>query len=125
MTDQSASMVIVAQLIAAWEARDVEAIAACFTENGVWHNMPYAPIAGRDAIKAATAGFLNGAAEVRFEVRYAAEVAPGVVMNERTDIFRRENEPEIRLAVTGVFETQGGMIREWRDYFDPAGMGAS
>ena len=54
------------RLIAGWEALDVAAICACFTEDAVWHNMPYAPIEGREAIRASIARFLDGAQEVRF-----------------------------------------------------------
>ncbi len=117
------SVVLVDQMIAAWQALDSEAVKACFTEDGVWHNMPYAPIAGRDAIGVAAAKFLSGVIECRFEILHSGEVAPGVVMNERIDIFRRIDGQELRFPVAGVFEVEDGLIRIWRDYFDSAIMG--
>ncbi len=117
------SVVIVEQMIAAWQALDSDAVKACFTEDGVWHNMPYAPIAGRDAIGVAAAKFLSGVTECRFDILHSGEIAPGVVMNERVDIFRRTDGQELRFPVAGVFEIQDGLIRIWRDYFDSAIMG--
>jgi limonene-1,2-epoxide hydrolase len=122
MTDPSASLAIVERLIAAWESRDVAAIAACFAIDGVWHNMPYPPILGRDAIGASVGRFLAGVEQVNFDVRHAGVVAPGVVMNERVDSFRQRDGRELSIPVTGVFELRDGLIQVWRDYFDSAVM---
>jgi limonene-1,2-epoxide hydrolase len=121
MTD----LATVNRLIAGWEARDVEAICACFTPDAVWHNMPMPPIEGLAAIRELIARFLGDAEEVRFEVRYAFEVAPGVVMTERVDIFRQKDGKQMRLPVMGVFELEGGLIKAWRDYYDSAAMAAT
>jgi limonene-1,2-epoxide hydrolase len=43
-----------------------------------------------------------------------------VVMNERTDVMRRQDGHEIALPVMGVFEVRDGRIAAWRDYFDLA-----
>src|SRR5579863_9591144 len=120
MSGKSPSLDIVEQMIAGWQALDGQAVAACFTEDGVWHNMPYAPIAGRDAIAVAVGRFLSGMTACRFEVLHSGETAEGVVMNERVDIFTRTDGHEQRFAVAGVFEVQAGLIRNWRDYFDSA-----
>jgi limonene-1,2-epoxide hydrolase len=122
MTDPSASLAIVERLIAAWESRDVAAISACFAIDGVWHNMPYPPILGRDAIGASVGRFLAGVEQVNFDVRHAGVVAPGVVMNERVDSFRQRDGRELSIPVTGVFELRDGLIQVWRDYFDSAVM---
>ena len=120
MLEISENIAAVDRLISAWEAVDGDAIAACFTEDGVWHNMPYAPVTGREAIRVAVSRFLAGMAEAHFEVRFSGEVAKGVVMNERVDIFRRVDDTELRFAVMGVFEVREGLIANWRDYFDSA-----
>lgn len=124
MAEPSSSLAVVDRLIAGWEARDPDAVAACFPEDGVWHNMPYAPLVGRVAIRGAAAKFLEGMTAARFDVRHSGEVSPGVVMNERVDIFWREDGTELRFAVMGVFEVRGGLIAVWRDYFDSAVMAA-
>jgi limonene-1,2-epoxide hydrolase len=120
MSRKSPGIAIVEQLIEGWQALDSRAVAACFPVDGVWHNIPYPPIVGREAIGIAAAKFLSGFIECRFEIRNAGEVAPGVVMNERVDIFLRADGQEQRFAVAGVFEIQDGLIQVWRDYFDSA-----
>ena len=123
MPQNSPSVAVVEQLIAGWQTLDSDAVAACFPEDGIWHNIPYPPIMGRSAIALAAAKFLTGFVACRFEIRHSGEIAPGVVMNERVDIFQRADGQELRFAVAGVFEVQDGLIRVWRDYFDSAIMG--
>jgi len=121
----SQAVAIVKQLISAWEALDTKAITACFPSDGIWHNMPYPPIEGREKIEAAVARFLGDTVECRFEILNLAEIAPGVVVTERVDIFRSKNGPELRLPVMGIFEVHDGLIRVWRDYFDSAPFAAT
>jgi limonene-1,2-epoxide hydrolase len=113
---------IVARLVQAWEARDADAVVACFLPDGVWHNMPYPPLTGRPAIHKTAAGFLATATSVRFEIHHQASAGPDVILNERSDIFVQNDGREIVFRVMGVFEIEDGLIRVWRDYFDPAAM---
>jgi limonene-1,2-epoxide hydrolase len=115
---QLPSLIAVSRLIAAWEALDVDAIMECFTQDAVWHNMPYAPIVGHGAIRAAVAKFLNDMTGCVWEVRLSAASGPNVVMNERIDRFATRSGGVIIIPVTGVFEIRGGRVRVWRDYFD-------
>lgn len=124
MTSQSPGCDLVATLVAAWERRDAEAIASCFNDDGIWHNMPYAPVIGRAAIAAAISRFLDQVEDVRFDVRLIAEATPGVVVAERNDIFAMKDGRRIDIPVMGVFEIAGGGISAWRDYFDAAAMDA-
>ena len=123
MTDRSASAVV-DRLIAAWEARDVDAIAACLAPDAVWHNMPHAPIIGRDAIAAAIGRFLADMVAVDFRILHAGEIGPRIVMNERVDSFTRRDGTRLVIPVAGVFEVEHGAVRSWRDYFDAAQAGA-
>ena len=116
----SQSIETVEKLIAAWSTLDAKAVADCFAKDGVWHNMPYAPLEGHEKISAAVSGFLATTEVCRFEVRHIAEIAPGVVVTERVDIFQDKSGKELRLPVMGVFEVSGGLIQVWRDYFDSA-----
>jgi limonene-1,2-epoxide hydrolase len=122
MTSRSAAVEIVAQMIAGWEALDANAVAACFTEDGVWHNMPYPPTSGRENIRAAVAGFLGSMTSAEFRIHHQGEISPGVVVNERSDIFQTKNGKQLDFPVMGVFEIEGGLIKSWRDYFDSAVM---
>lgn len=114
------SVETVARMIAGWEALDADAVAACFTEDGTWHNMPYAPISGRDKVRAAVAAFVGGMTSAEFRVHHQGEISPGVVVNERNDIFQTKDGKTLDFPVMGVFEMEGGLIRVWRDYFDSA-----
>lgn len=119
------AIAVVERLFAAWEVLDVQGVAASFTPDGTWHNMPYAPLDGREKIEAAVGKFLSDTIECRFEILNLAEIAPGVVVAERVDVFRSKDGPELRLPVVGVFETKGDLIKVWRDYFDSAPFAAT
>jgi limonene-1,2-epoxide hydrolase len=95
---------------------DADEIAAFFTDDAVYHNIPMDPIAGRDTIKTFIAGFAGGAEQIDFRVRNI--VADGdVVLTERVDVFQLPNG-KVELPVMGTFEVKDGKIAAWRDYFD-------
>ncbi|HEY7977675.1 MAG TPA: limonene-1,2-epoxide hydrolase family protein [Rhizomicrobium sp.] len=105
--------------IAAWEARDVEAILAGLAPDAIYHNIPMQALQGPDAIRAFIAPFLAGATHVEWTVHHIAETAAGVVLTERTDVFVMGTKT-ISLPVMGTFEFKDGLISAWRDYFDLA-----
>lgn len=117
MTDIS-PIARVRAMIAGWEALDAQAVAACFAEDGVWHNMPYPPINGRAAITASISRFIDTATKVDFVVHHIAEIAPGIVVTERNDIFSQKDGRMLDIPVMGIFEIVGDRIVAWRDYFD-------
>jgi len=100
----------------AWSVGDLDALVEYFTDDAVYHNIPIAPIQGRDAIKATIEGFTAGVDKVEFRVHHIATEG-NVVMTERTDVFITE-ERSIELPVMGTFEVIDGQISAWRDYFD-------
>jgi limonene-1,2-epoxide hydrolase len=107
----------VSRFCAAW-ANDLgaEDLAAFFTDDAVYHNIPMDPITGRDTIKSFIAGFAGGAEQIDFRVRNIA--ADGdVVLTERVDVFVMPNG-KVELPVMGTFEVKNGKIAAWRDYFD-------
>ncbi|MEZ5596213.1 MAG: limonene-1,2-epoxide hydrolase family protein [Pseudomonadales bacterium] len=108
----------VTALMRAFDARDLDAIEACFTPDAVYHNIPMEPVTGSAAIRASLAPFLGMASEIRFEVLQSAANG-SVVMNERVDRFL-VNGRWIAVRVMGVFEVSAAGITAWRDYFDLA-----
>ncbi len=102
----------------AFSGRDIEEILGFFTEDAVYHNIPIAPVEGRDAIRAVLAQFVGPATTAaKFEVRNLA-VSGRLVLTERVDRFTI-GDKRIELPVMGTFEVgSDGKIRAWRDYFD-------
>lgn len=92
-------------------------LAAYFTEDAFYHNIPLEPITGREAIAAFLAN-MGPFQPAGFEVKRQA-VSGNVVMNERVDRFTVGGRT-IELPVMGVFELRDGLIASWRDYFDLA-----
>ena len=100
----------------AWAKGDLDAIVAFFTDDAVYHNIPIAPVTGRDAIRATIEGFSAGVDSVEFRVLNIS-AAGSVVLTERVDAFITPTVT-IELPVMGTFEVVDGKIAAWRDYFD-------
>ena len=98
---------------------DVEELVGFFTEDAVYHNIPIAPVTGREAIASVLRQFLDPASEAEFEVLALASSGT-TVLTERVDRFVI-NDRKIELPVMGTFEvTPDGKLSAWRDYFDMA-----
>jgi len=118
---------VVRRFCAAWNA-DVGAaeLAAFFTDDAVYHNIPFAPVIGREAIGKNIGSFIRpgktaapGVVPVEsidFRIINIAANGP-VVMTERVDVFKLPNK-SFELPVMGTFEVRDGKIKAWRDYFD-------
>lgn len=107
---------VIEQFCEAWSRRDPAELAEYFTDDGVYHNMPIAPVAGKDSVKVFIQNFLATWTDTDWEILNIAEV-DGVVFCERLDKTKTTNG-DVDLPCVGVFEIQGGKIRVWRDYFD-------
>ena len=106
----------VLELIDGFNHIDMDRIIACFTEDAVYHNIPMEPVHGVDGIRAALGAFMSSASEVQWDV-LAVAANDGTVLTERVDKFK-VNDTWIELPVMGTFVVTGGLISEWRDYFD-------
>lgn len=109
---------VVRAFIAAWPEGDAGKLAAFFTEDAVYHNIPMEPVVGREVIEATFAGFMGMAEKIEFETLHLVSEG-SLVMTERVDRFANPGRT-IALPVMGVFEVEGGKIKAWRDYFDLA-----
>jgi limonene-1,2-epoxide hydrolase len=109
---------IVREFIAAWPRMDAKELASWFTEDGVYHNIPMEPVAGRAAIEQLIAGFTGMMSGTQWDI-----VSIGCdgdrVYAERIDHWHM-GERSFGLPCVGVFEMRGGKIAAWRDYFDMA-----
>jgi limonene-1,2-epoxide hydrolase len=112
---------LVCRFCAAWsEDRPTDELAAFFADDAVYHNIPLAPIAGREAIATTIDSFIRpgapGIEGIEFRVVNIAANGP-TVMTERVDVFRLLDK-SFELPVMGTFDVSEGKIRAWRDYFD-------
>ena len=112
---------VVRRFCAGWSdnIRTVE-LAAFFTGDAVYHNIPLTPITGRENIAENIDSFIRpgppGIESIEFRVINIAADGP-VVMTERVDVFRLPDKA-FELPVMGTFEVSDGKINAWRDYFD-------
>jgi limonene-1,2-epoxide hydrolase len=116
-TSDAALDAMIREFFMAWERRDVDHILSRFTGDAVYHNISMKPLVGKAEIRA----YLEEFADVppgRFEIRHQI-AAGGVVMNERIDHITIGGH-EIALPICGVFETEDGLIKAWREYYDSA-----
>src|SRR6476646_7212549 len=114
---------VVRRFCAAWSDNIGAAeLAAFFTDDAVYHNIPLAPVTGRAAIANTITSFIRpgapGIEAIEFRVINIAADGP-VVMTERVDVFRLPGK-SFELRVMGTFEINDGKIKAWRDYFDPS-----
>ena len=107
---------VVTSFCEAWKNVDLDRIVEFFTDDAVYHNIPVAPVTGKDAIRTTIAGFTQGVSSIEFRVDNIAANGD-VVLTERVDIFAM-GDKTISLPVMGVFELRDGKIAAWRDYFD-------
>jgi limonene-1,2-epoxide hydrolase len=112
---------VVRRFCAAWSDNMAAAeLAAFFTEDAVYHNIPLSPVIGRRDISNTIASVLRpgppGIEGIDFRVINIAANGQ-VVMTERVDVFTLPDK-SFELQVMGIFEVSGGKINAWRDYFD-------
>jgi len=97
--------------------RDLTAAAELTSETLKYHNVPMAPVYGRQAMIDTLGTVVNRADEVDWVVHNQA-AGGALVLNDRTDRFRRGTR-WYEIDVAGVFRVDGtGRIDLWRDYFD-------
>jgi limonene-1,2-epoxide hydrolase len=109
---------IVREFIGAWSRLDPAELAGYFADDGVYHNMPAGPVAGRDNVEKLIRGFIASWTETTWDVLNVL-CSGDVVIAERLDRTRAGGK-SVDLPCVGVFELEAGKIKTWRDYFDLA-----
>ena len=112
---------LVRRFCAAW-SNDAAAdtLAAFFTDDAVYHNIPLPPVTGRENIADNLDSYIRpgapGVEGIDFQLVNIAADGP-VVLTERWDVFKL-SDTSFGIAVMGTFEIRDGKISAWRDYFD-------
>lgn len=109
---------IVCDFIKAWSRLDVDELLTYFTEDGVYHNMPIAPVSGQAKLRPFISAFLKGWTATNWEILNLVS-SGDVVVVERIDRTKM-GQRSVDLPCCGVFEMSQGKIKVWRDYFDMA-----
>ncbi|HEB88913.1 MAG TPA: limonene-1,2-epoxide hydrolase [Deltaproteobacteria bacterium] len=107
---------IIREFITAWSRLDPEELAGFFCDDGVYHNMPAAPVEGRENVENFIRGFTATWTETTWDLLNILSRGD-VVVAERLD-RTRAGDKAVELPCVGVFELEGGKIKVWRDYFD-------
>ncbi len=114
----SSNETTIREFIVAWSRLDADELAAYFTDDGVYYNMPTEPVEGRENVRAFIAGFMGSWESTDWEILNI--IAEGdIVMVERVDHTVALGNI-IDLPCLGIFEMEDGKIKIWRDYFDLA-----
>ncbi len=101
----------------AWERADEAAILAAFSDDAVYHNIPYKPVSGTEKIKRAIQGFLKTGENMTFAISKMV-VAGDSVVTERVDGWTHKGKHN-SLPVLGILEfNAAGKLCGWREYFD-------
>lgn len=119
--DAPPESMLIKELVAAFNSKDIDAIMGFFTSDAVYHNMPSDPINGAEAIRRSIEAYVNPAQSLDWEIINIAQTG-STVLTERIDRFE-VNGKSIRLPVMGAFDVLDGKIVAWRDYFDLATWG--
>ncbi len=107
---------VIREFIQAWSRLDPVELAGYFTDDGIYHNKPIAPVQGREKIEEFIRGFLSSWTETDWDI--VNIIAEGdLVVAERVDRTKTQ-EKSVELPCVGVFELKDGKIKVWRDYFD-------
>ena len=109
---------LIRNFIATWSSLDVEEILSYFADDGTYHDMPIAPVTGRENLRAFIAAFLTGWTSTDWDI-INITCQNDTVFAERMDRTKIGNR-SVDLPCCGVFEMAGGKIKVWRDYFDMA-----
>jgi limonene-1,2-epoxide hydrolase len=109
---------IVREFIQAWSRLDPKELAGFFAEDGVYYNMPAAPVSGRENVENLIRAFTESWTETTWDLLNIVS-SGNVVFAERLD-RTRAGDKAVDLPCVGVFELEAGKIKIWRDYFDIA-----
>lgn len=109
---------LIEAFIAAWSRLDVDELLDYFTEDGVYHNMPMAPVNGKTQLKPFIAAFLKDWSSTHWDILTLMSKGDTVIAErlDRTQI----GDVSVDLPCCGVFKIANGKIAVWRDYFDMA-----
>lgn len=109
---------VVLQFLEDWSTSDADMLTAYFTDDGHYWNIPGPSAKGRENVRTLLQTLFS-LRSFRMENLGICSKGPTVYV-ERIDHLTFPDGRTLPLPVFGVFEMDGGKIREWREYFDRA-----
>lgn len=103
-------------MVAAWNAVDLDRVISLFTPDGVLHSMMTDPVTGREQLRHHLQPLFNGIEELTLNLRNVV-VDGDTVFLERVDEFVFNGKPGA-VPVVGVLVIRDGAVAEWREYYD-------
>ena len=105
-------------LITDWRRKDIAAVLARVTDDVAWHtHVGSPPVNGKAAMKQTMDVLAVQMNEVRWRIFGYAESGESAFL-EGVDDFVNPEGRRVVLPYAGVLLFRGGLIAEWRDYFD-------
>lgn len=107
------------EVIAAWQAKDVEAVLAHMADDIVWHYAAPAlpPVRGKAAAAKLLRQFQLDMHDIQWRIFNHAEVGD-LLFLEGVDDYRTTDGKRMAVPYAGVLEFRDGLIVGWRDYVD-------
>jgi limonene-1,2-epoxide hydrolase len=114
----STTQAAVARFLAAVQARDPDAAAACFAPQARYANVPHPPAVGPAGVRALLAPILARSSEVRWDL-VSTSFEPERAWLERIDRFTIDGR-QYAIECNAVVEVdpETGLILQFRDYVD-------
>jgi len=117
MTKSSAASYDAGGIFAAIDSKDTQAFVGFLTDDAVFRFGSAPAVRGREAIFAAVDGFFGTIAGCSHDVRKTLASGPTLVC-EGEVTYRRQNDTEITLPFTDIFEYEGDLISQYKIYID-------
>jgi len=110
---------ILRQVIAAWQAKDVERVLSFMADDIVWHyavaSMP--PVRGKAAARKLLTRFQADMHRIEWRIFAHAEAGDRLFV-EGVDDYETPDGRRVATPYAGVLDFRDGLIVGWRDYVD-------
>ena len=106
---------IITEFVQAWSKLDAAELAAYFTEDGTYFNMPAQPVSGRDNVEKFIAGFSANWTETTWDI---LNVRSRVTWCSASASTEPKPLPATSICPALVFSKWKTAKSNWRDYFD-------
>jgi len=120
MVTRTQALALFAQRRDAWLRGDLDAYLALWAEDMTFQSPVHAEPLGRDAFADLVRQSFSVARPAAFEFTHIAVVRDVVLAEWRIAVERRDGGRRIEWWGMSVAEIQDGLIRRWREYWNPA-----